>query len=177
MADPYVAEIRMFAGNFAPIGWALCNGQLLPISQNTALFSLLGTTYGGNGTTNFQLPDLQGRAPMHPGNGPGLTPRDLGETGGENNVTLLTTEMPAHTHPISGAVIANSNPGETPSTNSLFTNSSPNQLYAAAAPTSQIPLAPQSISLAGGSQPHNNSQPYLAVTFIIALQGVFPARN
>ncbi len=180
MTEPYVAEIRMFAGNFAPRGWALCNGQLLSIAQNTALFSLLGTTYGGNGTTNFQLPNLQGRAPMHTGNSgppPGLSTRDLGETGGESNVTLLATEMPAHTHPISGAVVANSNPGETPSPNSLFTNSSPNQLYAGAAPTNQITLAPQSITLAGGSQPHNNAQPYLAVTFIIALQGIFPARN
>jgi microcystin-dependent protein len=180
MTDPYVAEIRMFAGNFAPKGWALCNGQLLSIQQNTALFSLLGTTYGGNGTSNFQLPDLQGRVPMHTGNSgppPGLSTRDLGETGGETNVTLLTTQMPAHTHSISGAVVANSNPGETPGPNSLFTNSSPNQLYAAAAPTSQILLAPQSITLAGSSVPHNNSQPYLAVTFIIALQGIFPARN
>jgi microcystin-dependent protein len=176
MTAPFVAEIRMFAGNFAPRGYAFCSGQILPISQNTALFSLLGTTYGGNGTTNFALPNLQGRAPMHSGNGPGLTPRVLGEVGGENSVTLLSTEMPSHTHSISGAVIANSNPGETPASNTLFTNSAPNQLYGAVLGTA-VNLAPQSITLTGGSQPHNNTQPYLAITFIIALQGIFPARN
>jgi microcystin-dependent protein len=176
MAEPFVAEIRMFAGNFAPRGFAFCSGQILSIAQNTALFSLLGTTYGGNGTTNFALPNLQGRAPMHPGNGPGLTPRVLGEVSGENSVTLLSTEMPSHSHSISGAVIANSTPTRTPASNTLFTNASPNQLYGAALGTA-VNLAPQSISLTGGSQPHNNTQPYLAVTFIIALQGIFPARN
>jgi len=176
MSDFYLAEIRMFAGNFAPRNWALCNGQLLPISQNTALFSLLGTYYGGNGQTNFALPDLRGRAPMHWGNGPGLTSRVLGELSGENTVTLLTTEMPAHTHTISGATIPSSTPGATPASNTLFTNSSPNGVYAAAVGTPVL-LAPQSISTAGGSQPHNNTQPYQAVTFIIAMQGIFPARN
>ncbi|MGN6817501.1 MAG: phage tail protein [Sphingomonas sp.] len=176
MSSPYVAEIRMFAGTFAPRNWAMCSGQIMAISQNTALFSLLGTTYGGNGTSTFALPDLRGRAPMHWGNGAGLTPRSNGEQGGENSVTLLTTEMPSHTHSISGAVIANSNPGETPASNTLFTNSAPNQLYATAVGTPVI-LAGQSISTAGGSQPHNNTQPYQAVTFIICLSGVFPARN
>lgn len=176
MSSPYVAEIRMFAGNFAPRNWALCNGQLMAISQNTALFSLIGTYYGGNGQTNFALPDLQGRAPMHWGNGAGLSQYVIGETAGESSVTLLTTEMPAHTHSISGANIANSAPGATPASNTLFTNSSPNGVYAAAVGT-PVTLAPQSISTAGGSQPHNNTQPYLAVTFIICLQGVFPARN
>lgn len=176
MSEPFVAEIRMFGGNFAPRGYAFCSGQILPIAQNTALFSLLGTTYGGNGTTNFALPDLRGRAPMHPGNGAGLTPRVLGEVGGENNVTLLSTGMPSHSHSISGAVIANSNPGETPASNTLFTNASPNQLYGTVLGT-PVGLAPQSITLTGGSQPHNNTQPYLALSFIIALQGIFPSRN
>ena len=176
MTAPFIAEIRMFAGNFAPRTYAFCSGQILPIAQNTALFSLLGTTYGGNGTTNFALPDLRGRAPMHPGSGPGLTQRVLGEVGGENNVTLLTTEMPLHNHSISGAVIANSSPSATPASNTLFTNASPNALYGAVLGT-PVNLAPQSIALAGGSQPHNNTQPYLAVTFIIALQGIFPSRN
>lgn len=177
MAQPYLAEIKMFAGNFAPRGYALCSGQLIPIQQNTALFSLLGTFYGGNGTTNFQLPNMQGRAPMHQGSGPGIDPVSLGEMSGTPNVTLITGELPSHTHAISGAVIASSNPGETPASNTLFTNSGPNQLYAAALNPGGINLAPQSISSTGGSQPHNNRQPYLAVTFIIALEGAFPARN
>ena len=176
MSDPFIAEIRMFGGNFAPRGWAFCNGQLISIAQNTALFSLLGTNFGGNGQTNFALPDLQGRAPMHPGNGAGLTPRGSGERGSERNLTLPSTEMPAHSHAISGAVIANSAPTGTPNVASLFTNSSPNSLYANAVGTPVI-LAPQAISIAGGSQPHNNMQPYLAVSFIIAMQGIFPARN
>lgn len=176
MTAPFIGEIKMFAGTFAPRNYALCNGQILPISQNTALFSLLGTTYGGNGTTNFALPDLRGRAPMHPGTGAGLSQHVLGEMSGENNVTLLSTQMPIHNHPISGAVIANSSPSNTPASNTLFTNSSPNQLYGAALGT-PVNLAPQSVTLSGGSQPHNNTQPYLGVNFIIALFGIFPARN
>ena len=177
MAEPYLAEIKMFGSSFAPKGYALCNGQIMAISQNTALFSLLGTTYGGNGTTTFALPDMQGRAPVHEGNGAGIDPVSLGEMAGEPNVTLTTNELPSHTHPISGAAIANSTPGGTPASNTLFTNSNPNQLYAVALNPGGISLAPQSITLTGGSQPHNNMQPYLALTFIIALQGVFPSRN
>jgi len=177
MAQPYLAEIKMFAGNFAPHGYAFCNGQIIAISQNTALFSLLGTTYGGNGTTTFALPNMQGRAPVHQGNGAGIDPVSLGEMAGETSVTLNTSNLPQHTHPISGAAIAGSNPGETPASNTLFTNSAPNQLYAAALGTGGLNLAPQTITMAGGSQPHNNAQPYLAVSFIIALSGVFPARN
>jgi microcystin-dependent protein len=177
MAEPYLAEIKMFGGNFAPRGYSLCNGQLLAISQNTALFALLGTTYGGNGTSNYALPDMQGRAPVHQGNGTGVDPVSLGEVSGTPTVTLTTSQLPSHTHPISGATIANSNPGETPASNTLFTNSAPNQVYAAALNPGGINLATQSITLTGGSQPHNNMQPYLAVTFIIALQGVFPVRN
>jgi len=177
MSQPYIAEIKMFGGNFAPRSYALCNGQILSIAQNTALFSLLGTTYGGNGQTTFALPNMQGRAPVHQGSGPGIDPVSLGEMAGEINVTLTTSNLPSHTHPISGALISNSNPGETPASNTLFTNSAPNQLYAAALGTGGLNLAPQTITTAGGSQPHNNVQPYLAVTFIIALEGVFPARN
>lgn len=177
MAEPYVAEIKMFAGNFAPKGYALCNGQLVAISQNTALFSLLGTYYGGNGTSTFALPDMRGRAPIHQGNGTGIDPVVLGEMAGETNVALNASNLPQHTHPISGAVIANSNPGETPASNTLFTNSAPNQLYAAALGTGGLNLATQSVTMVGGSLPHNNVQPYLAVTFIIAMQGIFPARN
>lgn len=177
MAQPYLAEIKMFGGNFAPRGYALCNGQIIAISQNTALFSLLGTTYGGNGTSNFGLPNMQGRAPVHQGNGAGIDPVSLGEMAGETNVTLIAGNLPQHTHPISGAVITSSNPGETPASNTLFTNSAPNQLYAQALGTGALNLAPQTITMAGGSQPHNNAQPYLAVTFIIALSGVFPVRN
>jgi len=177
MAQPYLAEIKMFGGNFAPRGYALCNGQIVAISQNTALFSLLGTIYGGNGTSTFALPNMQGRAPVHQGNGVGIDPVSIGEMAGETNVTLLTSNLPQHTHPISGALIANSNPGETPASNTLFTNSAPNQLYAAALGTGGLNLASQTITMAGGSQPHNNVQPYLAVTFIIAMEGVFPARN
>ena len=177
MTDPYVAEIKMFGGNFAPRGYALCNGQIMAISQNTALFSLLGTTYGGNGQTTFALPNMQGRAPVHQGNGSGIDPVSLGEMAGETSVTMNTSNLPQHTHPISGAVITSSNPGETPASNTLFTNSAPNQLYANALGTGALNLAPQSITMAGGSQPHNNVQPYLAVTFIIAMEGIFPARN
>ena len=177
MAQPYIAEIKMFGGNFAPVNYALCNGQIIAISQNTTLFSLLGTTYGGNGQTTFALPNMQGRAPVHQGNGVGIDPVSLGEMAGETSVTLNTSNLPQHSHPISGALIANSNPGETPASNTLFTNSAPNKLYAAALGTGGLNLAPQTITMAGGSQPHNNVQPYLAITFIIALQGVFPARN
>ena len=172
MANPFVAEIRMFAGNFAPTGWALCNGQILPISQNTALFSLLGTTYGGNGQSTFALPDLQGCAPMHPGQGPGLSLRDLGEQGGTEFLTLLQSEMPIHTHSLK----ASSEIGEDRTvTDESIAQSTGGALYAA--PNNLTQMAPQTLPPAGGSLPHNNMMPYLTVTFIIALQGVFPPRN
>lgn len=174
MADPFVAEIRMFAGNFAPRGWAFCDGQLLQISQNTALFSLLGTTYGGDGHTTFALPDLQGRTPMHWGQGPGLSPRDIGETGGSPTVTLLTSEIPAHIHQASAAA----GTGPTSPENAAWGTQSgrtPPPAYSSAAP--DVTMSPQALSPAGSSFPHNNMQPYLAVTFIIALQGVFPPRG
>jgi microcystin-dependent protein len=170
--DPFVAEIRIFPFNFAPRGWALCNGQLLPLSQNTALFSLLGTTYGGDGKSNFALPDLQGSAPMHPGQGPGLSLHDLGESGGSDTVTLLPTELPAHNHNLmANAGAANRT---APANNSIGRVAGAQPYAPAAAPTAQ--LAGQALPPAGGGQPHNNLQPYLTVNFNIALQGVFPPR-
>ena len=176
MSDPFVAEIRIFAGNFAPRGWAVCNGQLMPISQNTALFSLLGTTYGGDGKTTFALPNLQGSAPLHPGQGNGLSQRFLGETGGEPSVTLINSEMPGHGHVVS----ATSTPGSVPDpANAVWGVAGVargTSMYSAG-PGSSQQMSPQAFSTAGSSQPHNNMPPYLVLTFIIALQGIYPARN
>ena len=175
MTDPFLAEIRMFGGNFAPNGWALCNGQLMSISQNTALFALLGTTYGGDGRVTFGLPNLMGTAPMQQGQGPGLSTRWLGETGGEPNVTLLTSEMPTHTHAVNavdaggdvttpnGALWASAMIGRV-GTN-MYSNGPAN-----------VMMNPMTTTITGGSQPHNNMPPYLTITFIIALQGIFPQR-
>ena len=171
MSEPFIAEIRIFPGNFAPRSWAFCNGQLLPISQNTALFSLLGTTYGGDGRTTFALPDLQGRAPMHPGQGPGLSLRDLGQTDGVETVTLLESEMPHHAHTLSADnALGNS---RSPAGNSLARAVGG---LAYRAPSSLVAMSDQALSISGGSLPHNNMQPYLVLNFIIALQGIFPAR-
>lgn len=176
MADPFIAEIRMFGGNFAPRGWAFCNGQTIAIAQNTALFSLLGTTYGGNGTTTFALPNLQARVPLGFGQGPGLSFYSLGEQTGQPTVTLLSTQMPAHTHVPNGTSLAG---GSTDPANNLWASSvggrTPPPLYSAGAPNT--PMSPAAISIAGSGQPHENQQPYLAVSYIIALVGVFPARN
>ena len=174
MADPFVAEIRIFPFNFAPKGWAFCDGQLLPLSQNTALFSLLGTTYGGDGRSNFALPNMQGNAPMHPGQGPGLSLHDLGETGGSETVTLLVSEMPSHSHSLNamggfngtnndptGGVLAKGDAGLLPYTPS----------------GSSVTMADTAIAPAGGDQPHNNMMPYLTLSFCIAMQGVFPPRS
>jgi len=171
MADPFVAEIRIFPFNFAPKGWAWCDGQLLPLSQNTALFSLLGTTYGGDGKSNFALPDLQGSAPMHPGQGPGLSLHDLGETGGSETVTLLESEIPVHSHSVSMSVRPsdNLNPGGL----ALGTG---NNVYVASI-ANLVQANPNALAPAGGDQPHNNMQPYLTFYFNIALQGVFPPRT
>jgi microcystin-dependent protein len=185
MSDQFVAEIRLFACNFPPKGWAFCAGQLLPISQNTALFSLLGTQYGGDGKSTFALPNLQGAVPIGQGNGPGLSQRFIGETGGEPSVTLLTTEMPLHTH----NVVASTTTG-------TATASSGNQLavptaggssklgggntvsfYSANTNNAKMQLSPTAIGVAGGGQPHNNMMPFLGLNFCIALQGIFPARN
>jgi microcystin-dependent protein len=174
MADPFVAEVRIFPFNFAPTGWAFCDGQLMPISQNTALFSLLGTTYGGDGKSTFALPNLQGSVPMHPGQGPGLSQRDLGETGGQPTVTLLQSEIPAHGHALS----ASSDPAElaAPTSNRSLARSSGGFAYHDTN-ASLVDLAPQALSVSGGGLPHNNLMPYLALNFCIALQGVFPPRG
>jgi microcystin-dependent protein len=176
MADPFVAEIRIFPFNFAPKGWAWCDGQLLPISQNTALFSLLGTTYGGDGKSTFALPNLEGSAPMHPGQGPGLSLHDLGETGGSETVTLLLSEIPSHPHTL---MCQSQDPADQPAPSPLRTFA-PSQNSTAYGPSNGSPvvqMAPLALTLAGGDQPHNNMQPYLTFYFNIALQGVFPPRT
>lgn len=170
MSEPFIAEIILFGGNFAPRGWALCQGQLLSIAQNTALFSILGTTYGGNGTTTFALPDLRGRVPVGTGTGPGLPNVDLGEVSGERNHTLIVTEIPQHNH----TTVTTSDRGTTDRPGSGVLLARGNAL---AAPSSPVALAPQSIGFTGGSQPHNNMQPYLGMNYIIALEGIFPSRN
>jgi microcystin-dependent protein len=173
MSEPFVGQIQIFGFNFAPQGWALCEGQLLSISQNTALFSILGTTYGGDGKTTFGLPNLQGRVPLQRGQGPGLTLRNLGDMGGEEFVTLLDNQMPGHTHP------ANCN-------NAVGTSYDPagqvwsqdaggNQEYGPMASAGQ--MSPKAILPAGGGQPHNNLQPYLVLNYCIALQGIYPPRS
>ena len=172
--DPFVAEIRIFPFNFAPKGWAFCDGQLLPLSQNTALFSLLGTTYGGDGKSNFALPDMEGRAPMHPGQGPGLSLHDLGETGGSDTVSLLESEIPVHSHALMASSTATSKPS--PGANALGKTSGATP-YAAAAGAPLVQFADVALAPAGGDQPHNNLQPYLTLSFCIALQGVYPPRT
>ncbi|MEI9415165.1 phage tail protein [Mesorhizobium sp. Cs1321R2N1] len=173
MADPFVAEIRIFPFNFAPKGWAWCDGQLLPLSQNTALFSLLGTTYGGNGKSNFALPDLQGRSPMHRGQGPGLSLHDLGETGGSETVSLLESEMPMHAHTLRAMTDVADQP--IPSTARSLARSNGGNAYN---PTLTVSaMSPSTLAPAGGGQPHNNMQPYLTCNFCIALQGFFPPRT
>lgn len=179
MSNPFLAEIRIFPFNFAPKGWAFCDGQILPLSQNTALFSLLGTTYGGNGTSNFALPNLQGSAPMHPHQGPGLSLHDLGESGGSDTVTLLQSEIPAHTHffnaDAGGATASSLTNGAYSEGNWIAApNSGAVAIYTTAAPDTQLGAA---IAPAGGDQPHNNLMPYLTLNFCIALQGVFPPRS
>jgi microcystin-dependent protein len=174
MGTPYISEIRCFAFNFAPKGWALCNGQLLPINQNQALFSLLGTTYGGNGTSNFQLPNLQGCVPGHMGNG-----YVLGQLTGEANHTLLSTEMPTHNHAIQSVIVEPGGEPEriaTATTSAFIGPSNPDGLYATST-TNPVALAGQIIGASGGSQPHNNMQPYLVLNFCIALSGIFPSRS
>ena len=172
MSDQFVAEIRMFPFNFAPTGWATCDGQLLPISQNTALFSLLGTFYGGDGKSTFALPNLQGSAPIHQGQGAGLSLYDIGQQGGSEFVTLLVSEMPLHTHNVVGrGQLGNQ---QLPSTRA-WGGSNVSKQYANVAPDPV--MAFQALSIAGSSLPHNNRQPYLTVNFCIALQGVFPPRG
>jgi len=175
MADNFVGEVRIFTGNFPPTGWAFCNGQLLPISQNTALFSLLGTNYGGDGKTTFGLPNLQGAFPMHAGAsaGPGLTQRITGETGGAETVALTKDQIPAHTHAVNAAAVATA--GTPDATTALAPNSAGNPMYRWS-PTQRGHQSPATVLAGGGGAPHDNLQPYLAVNFIIALQGIFPSR-
>ncbi len=177
MSEPFIGEIRIFAGNFAPRGWAFCNGQLLPISQNTALFSIIGTTYGGDGRSTTGLPNLQGRVPMHPGNGPGLTSRRLGESGGVETVTLSEEQIPQHTHQLVASLplADDDDPGPT----KYLATGRGVGLYAPppGSPSSLVPMAPDAITPVGEGQAHNNLQPYLTLYFIIALAGLFPSRN
>jgi len=174
VANPFLAEIRIFPFNFAPKGWAFCDGQTLPISQNTALFSLLGTTYGGDGKSNFALPNMQGNAPMFNGQGPGLSLHDLGETGGSDTVTLLESEIPSHSHALMASAHAANI--DAPNPNLALGRSTPQQMYQIP-PAATTPLSDQTIAPAGGDQPHNNLMPYLTLNFCIALQGVFPPRS
>ena len=174
MADPFVAEIRIFPFNFAPRGWAFCDGQLLPISMNTALFSLLGTTYGGDGKSNFALPNLQGNAPMHPGQGPGLSLHDLGETGGSDTVSLLESEIPAHAHTLQ----AQTSPAslEVGAPDRSLARSTGGFAFKQTPFTNLVSMSSSALTPAGGDAPHNNMMPYLTLTFCIALQGVYPPR-
>ncbi len=165
MAQPYVGEIRMFAGNFAPAGWMFCEGQLLPISENETLFQLIGTTYGGDGQSTFALPDLRGRLPLHQGNG-----FILAETGGAEEITLTTSQIPAHSH----ALLASADQGGSPNPAGNLTSRPPATfIYLEDAPT--VNMAAQAIGPVGGSQPHTNFQPYLCIDFIISLFGIFPS--
>lgn len=175
MSEPFIAEIRIFAGNFAPRSWAFCDGQLLPIAQNTALFSLIGTTYGGDGRTTTALPNMQGRAPMHPGRGPGLTSRRLGERTGVETVTLTEAQLPNHSHTMK----ADGNSGGPLGGGANASNPVGNYLGASvkySSSTSSLTTMSDT-SVSGGSQPHNNMQPYLTMNFIIALQGLYPSRS
>ena len=172
MADPFVGEIRMFAGNFAPSGWAYCDGQLLAISQNDVLFSLLGTTYGGDGRRTFGLPDLRGRVPLHQGTGPGLSPRKLGSRGGAEQMTLTTAQLASHTHDMNGNTAKAT--GAAPAGN-VVASSSPVRLYSETNQTGD--LASSSIAASGGGRAHTNLMPTQCVHFIVALVGVYPSRN
>ena len=176
MSEPFIAEIRIFAGNFAPRSWAFCDGQLLPIAQNTALFSLIGTTYGGDGRTTTGLPNLQGRAPMHPGRGPGLTARRLGERVGVEDVTLTEAQMPQHKHTLQaggGVGIVGGGNNNDP-LNNYTSKPATGNAYASGTET---PMSAAAVGNTGGGQAHNNMQPYLALNFIIALQGLYPSRS
>lgn len=180
MSQPFVGQLAIFAGSFAPVGWAFCNGQALAIDQNPVLFQLIGTTYGGDGQTTFNLPDLQGRVPVHQGQGPGLSGFVQGQTGGAESVTLTTQQLPTHTHALGAAASANSStPANTVLASEGGADASKVSIYAPFDATSanMTALLPTSLASAGGSQPHENRQPYLAINYIIALQGVFPTQN
>ncbi|MCP4164321.1 MAG: phage tail protein [Chloroflexi bacterium] len=171
MSEPFIAEIRIFAGNFAPRGWAFCNGQLLPIAQNTALFSLIGVTYGGDGRTTTALPNLEGRAPMHAGRGPGLTARRLGERGGSEAVVLSETQLAAHSHALQGE---EEDASQTDPNNRAYAKAD-DDLYNDTGTV--VAMSAQTTQNTGGGQPHNNMQPFLTINFIIALVGIYPSRG
>lgn len=171
MSDPFIGEIRMFAGNFAPVGWAFCDGQLQSIAQNNALFALIGTIYGGDGQTTFALPDLRGRVPISQGQGPGLSPRTIGQSFGVESVTLLQSHIPAHSH----SQVASTNPASLSAGPSGAPATPATNLYAGG--NADAVMAQTAVASTGGSQPHSNMAPYLALNFIIALEGVFPSRN
>jgi microcystin-dependent protein len=182
MSEPYIGEIRCFGFNFAPVGWAFCNGQLLSIAENQALFAILGTIYGGDGQTTFALPNLQGRIPMHWGsNPPGRSTTQIGEVEGSTTVTLTANQIPQHAHDVrSGDVKAGAQGENTaiPNAQSYLSNSAlPNRVYKTDPTSFTAQFSPKAISPAGGSQPHENMQPYLAINFCIALQGIFPSQN
>ena len=172
MSEPFVGEIRMFAGNFAPRGWAFCDGQLLAVSQNDALFSLLGTIYGGDGRTTFGLPDVRGRVPIHAGSGPGLSPRRLGAKGGAENVTLTVNQLPSHTH----ALQASANPATVPNPQGeVLGETLTDRVYRDDA--TEVNMASSSVTNIGGSRSHTNLMPFLCINFIIALFGIYPSRH
>ncbi|MDR3527380.1 MAG: tail fiber protein [Rhizomicrobium sp.] len=178
MSEPYVGEIRSFGFNYAPYQWAMCNGQLIAVSQNAALFAILGTTYGGNGTTTFQLPNLQGRVPMHWGSPPGIPATVVGEVQGEEQVTVLYSQMPQHNHGIQGAdPTAAAQETAVPSNATFISRSQPADLPWQNPPALNVTAAPNAIGNQGGNTPHENRQPYQVVNFCIALYGVFPVRN
>jgi microcystin-dependent protein len=181
MSEPFLGEIRCFGFNFAPRGWAQCNGQIQSISQSTALFSILGTTYGGDGVTTFALPNLQGQIPMHWGNSPGGFNTQIGEVQGQPSVTLNATQIPQHTHAVSAVTVPAGGVSQRTAvaTNTAFLSGSrpPNRAYQNPAQAITSPFSPKAILPTGGSQPHENTQPYLALNFCIALEGIFPARN
>lgn len=176
MSEPFLAEILMFGGNFAPRGWAFCQGQILSIAQNTALFSLLGTTFGGNGQTTFALPDFRGRVAVGTGQGPGLPAVNLGEIAGEWNHTLIITEMPAHNHLANAATAANSEDVAGKLISKPFVSATGDTVTGFGS-TANTTLAANTIGISGGSQPHNNMQPYLGMNYLICIAGIYPSRN
>jgi len=183
MTTPYLGEIKMFGGNFAPRGYAMCNGQLMSIAQNTALFSLLGTTYGGNGVQTFALPNMQGRLPMNQGTGPGLTPRVIGEMSGTESVTLLSTQMPIHNHAFNATsdtgILTGPSEKALPAAPVNPSPPPPATFYVVPGTSTMnvVPMAATSVGLDGGNLPHENRMPFLCVNFIIAVEGIFPSRN
>jgi microcystin-dependent protein len=181
MANPYIGEIRCFGFNFAPVGWAFCNGQLLSIAQNEALFAIIGTTYGGDGQTTFGLPNLQGQIPMHWGNGPGGFNTSIGQVQGTTSVTLTTNQIPAHTHSVTAMEVPSGGVPErtaVPNSNTYFgPTQPPNAAYNLTPPSVTAAFSSKAIATQGGSQPHDNMQPYLVLNFCIALEGIFPSRN